>query len=626
MTSLSITRRGALIAGLGASAAACATTPDAGSARFTHGVASGDPTPDRVVLWTRAAPARPETASVPLRWVVAEDASLKSVVAQGETTADAARDYCAKVDVSGLQPGRRYHYGFFAGEVASPVGRTRTLSLGKLDQVKLAVFSCSNYPFGRFHAYADLAARPDVDFAMHIGDYIYEYGGPKSWGEEEGQANGRAHQPPHEIITLDDYRTRYRQYRSDPDLQAAHAAVPWILAWDDHEICNNPWMHGAENHNPDKGEGTWEDRERNAIEAYFEWMPIREPEAGRIRYSIWRRFDFGDLATLAVLETRLTGRDEQLDYRTDLPWIETAYKADENGRMQIVPPDQLIPTPPPGVERLRTAFDMRGPKPIAVRNYARAKALSDKAGPDGKGLPEGYAFRRDVDAFREKLNDPDRHMIAPDQEAWLLGLAADAEKRGAWQLVGTQTVFARQDLFDFAHYYDAPTIAKLQGNRSHARTLERGRLGLPDDLDDWDGYPAQRDRIADAFSSAKAHVVLLSGDSHAFWANEIFDKKGHRAAVEFGGTAVSSPGYPEWEGLNPPLADVYAKAMPAVRFADLMTRGYLLVSVKPDEIVCDMIGTASPSEPEPKAFVLKRWVQKRRDNRGMLPALEERKA
>jgi alkaline phosphatase D len=555
MAKLKITRRGALLAGLGAPAVVSGMARRPAAASFLHGVASGDPLTDRVVIWTRATPASDEAAAIPLRWVVAHDAGLRDVAADGEASADAANDFCAKVDVASLEPGRAYYYGFLAGNVASPVGRTRTLPAGSVEQLRLAVFSCANYPFGRFHAYADMAARGDVDLAIHLGDYIYEYGGEDGWGFAESQLNGRAHEPPHEIVSLEDYRTRYRQYRSDGDLQAAHAAAPWIVTWDDHEIANNPWTDGAQNHNPNSGEGTWADRKAAALRAFFEWMPIREPETGRAREAIWRRFDWGGLASLVMLETRLTGRSRQLDYSSDLP-----------------------------------------------------------RGPDGP----------DAAAFRAKLDDPDRRMIDPAQESWLLETAADAEARGAWTIVGDQILFARLSLPDLARWYDAETLARMGENGYVAALMERGRLGLPGNLDFWDGYAAQRDRIADALSAANAHAVLLAGDNHAFWVNEVRDRAGARAACEFATTSVTSPGYEtEFTGLTPSIGEVYAEGIAETRYMDGFSRGYLTLTITPDEVVCDLIATSLPSEAETRSSVLRRFVQRRRNAQGVLPALEE---
>jgi alkaline phosphatase D len=273
---------------------------------FAHGVASGDPQADRVVLWTRVS-VRGGTR-VPVRWSIAADEGMKRVVASGEVAALPARDHCVKIDALGLEPARRYYYRFEAEGERSPVGTTRTLPAATVARLRFAVASCANFPFGYFNAYACIARRPDLDAVLHLGDYLYEYA-PGTYGD--GRALGRAHLPARELVTLDDYRTRYAQYRTDPDLQAAHAAHPWICVWDDHESANNSWRDGAENHNPDKGEGDWSLRRAAAERAYFEWMPIREVPSAR-GTATYRSFRYGGLADLIMLDTRLHGRDRQL--------------------------------------------------------------------------------------------------------------------------------------------------------------------------------------------------------------------------------------------------------------------------------------------------------------------------
>lgn len=308
-------------------ATAVATTGSlaSGSARalpvspFPQGVASGDPLADRVILWTRVVPADP-AHSVPVRWRIAEDEAMQKVVNGGETTALPWRDHCVKVDAAGLEPGRTWHYQFEAEGVKSPVGRTRTLPTGTVAALRFAVASCSNYPFGYFNAYASIARRDDLDAVLHLGDYIYEYA-PGDYGN--GSELGRAHLPAKEIVTLDDYRQRHAQYKSDPDLQEAHRLHPWITVWDDHESANNAWSDGAQNHNPDKGEGTWLDRRRSAERAYFEWMPIREQLGARGSWT-YRSFRYGDLCDLIMLDTRLHGRSEQVSDRKNKAAIDAA--------------------------------------------------------------------------------------------------------------------------------------------------------------------------------------------------------------------------------------------------------------------------------------------------------------
>ncbi len=267
---------------------------------FAYGVASGDPLSDRVILWTHVTS---EANRVAVRWVIADDAALTSIVNTGEAAALAAHDHTVKVDADGLTPGRRYYYQFSVAGELSPVGRTRTLPLGAVSRVRFAVASCANYPFGYFNAYARIAARDDLDAVLHLGDYYYEYA-PGVYGS--GVEFDRVPAPAHECVTLADYRERHAQYKSDTDLQAAHAAHPWITVWDDHETADNSYRDGAHNHNPELGEGDWQQRKAAAIRAYYEWMPIRQWAGSDDR--TYRTFHYGDLVDLIMLDTRLHGR------------------------------------------------------------------------------------------------------------------------------------------------------------------------------------------------------------------------------------------------------------------------------------------------------------------------------
>ena len=270
---------------------------------FEHGVASGDPLDERVVLWTRVTTA----SDVPVRWWIATDDRFKNVVNRGEVLSLAAHDHTVKVDAGGLAPGRTYYYKFEANGAESPIGRTRTLPVAAVSRIRFAVASCANYPFGYFNAYARIAARDDLDAVLHLGDYYYEYG-PGTYGS--GDEFGRVPTPPREIVTLADYRERHAQYKSDPDLREAHRLHPWITVWDDHETANDSYRDGAGNHNPENGEGDWPTRRAAAVRAYYEWMPIREQPGSRDR--TFRRFRYGNLVDLVMLDTRLYGRSALL--------------------------------------------------------------------------------------------------------------------------------------------------------------------------------------------------------------------------------------------------------------------------------------------------------------------------
>ena len=276
-------------------------------ASFRHGVASGDPLADAVIVWTRVS--NQDRERVKVRWRVARDAGFKDVVARGRVTTGPERDYTVKIDVTGLEPATEYFYRFETAGETSPTGRTKTLTAGGLEAARFAVVSCSNYAYGYFHVYRDIADQDDLDAVIHLGDYIYEHGAG-GYATEYAEALGRVPEPPVETVTLEHYRARHAQHKADPDSQAMLATLPLIAVWDDHEITNDAWREGAQNH--DAGEGSYADRVRAAVQAYFEWMPIRgAANAGDTR--IYRSFDYGDLVSLVMLDTRLYGRDAQPD-------------------------------------------------------------------------------------------------------------------------------------------------------------------------------------------------------------------------------------------------------------------------------------------------------------------------
>jgi alkaline phosphatase D len=275
---------------------------DDAATTFPNGVASGDPLADRVVLWTRTAP---RSGTVDVDWRIALDPALSRVVGRGTTRTGPLRDFTVKVDGGGLEPATTYYYAFSVGRRRSAVGRTRTLPANRAERLRLAVVSCSNYPYGFFNAYGCIAARPDLDAVLHLGDYTYEF---ENGRYGDGAKLGRLPQPLGETVSLADYRLRYATYRSDPDLREAHRQHPFINVWDDHELANNAWRDGAQNHQPDK-EGPWDARRAAAYQAYLEWMPVREQYGLNPR--LYRSFRFGTLADLVMLDARAL-RDQQV--------------------------------------------------------------------------------------------------------------------------------------------------------------------------------------------------------------------------------------------------------------------------------------------------------------------------
>ena len=429
---------------------------------FQHGVASGDPLSDAVVLWTRVTPAA--EGPVEVWYELALDPNFETRVAAGTFTTGPERDYTVKVDATGLWAGQTYYYVFKCLGRTSLVGRTRTAPTGAVNRLRFAVVSCSNFPSGYFNVYRRLAERPDLAAVLHLGDYIYEYG---------GGSGDRLHEPRYEIVTLSDYRTRYSQYRRDNDLIAAHQQHPFIAVWDDHETTNNSYRDGADNHN--EGEGDWNTRKTAGIQAWFEWMPVREIEEGRI----WRTFKFGDLVDLIMLDTRLWGRDLQA-----------------------------------------------GTGDVSV------------------------------------IEQPDRTLLGDDQALWFDEQLANSESK--WKLVGQQVMMAQFQL---------------------------GEAVL--NTDQWDGYPASRQRFFETLRDAQVNdVVVLTGDIHTSWAMDVSENPYDTAvydpvtgrgsvAVEFVTPSVTSSAL---DAVNPALLDILLENNPHMHWVDLENKGYVLVDVTPERV------------------------------------------
>ncbi len=269
-------------------------------APFYHGVASGDPLSDAVIIWTRVTT---DSISVDVDWRVATDTGMVNIVSSGTVTTDTSKDHTVKVDVTGLQADQFYYYEFTAYNTNSVRGRTRTAPLGNIDSLRFAVVSCSGYPFGYFNAYERITERNDINAVLHLGDYLYESGNSSATPAD------RLVEPTTEIISLEDYRMRHSHYKLDAALMRVHQQYPFICIWDDHETANDSWYGGAQNHT-DSTEGNWFSRKARGIQAYYEWMPLRMPDPTDPE-RIYRKFSYGDLVDLYMLDTRLEGREEQ---------------------------------------------------------------------------------------------------------------------------------------------------------------------------------------------------------------------------------------------------------------------------------------------------------------------------
>ncbi len=282
--------------------------PEACMQPFYHGVASGDPLHDKVIIWTRVTPQGQSQAPIIVSWKMATDTAMTNLVQSGSVITTVERDFTVKIDVSGLQPDTWYYYEFYAQGGRSIQGRTRTAPAPSQmkNDVRFAVVSCANLEAGFFNAYGSLAERMDFDAVLCLGDYIYEY---ETGGYSPNATSERYFEPVHEIVSLEDYRMRYSIYKLDPDLRRLHQLAPWFCIWDDHESANDSWTGGAENHNA--GEGNWNARVSAAKQAYFEWLPIRDNVVEGL-YEIYRTIPYGQLVDLIMLDTRLQGRDEQV--------------------------------------------------------------------------------------------------------------------------------------------------------------------------------------------------------------------------------------------------------------------------------------------------------------------------
>ena len=267
---------------------------------FKHGVASGDPDTDRAIIWTRVT--TEGSASQPLSWRVSADADMSEVVASGETVARAEDDFTTQVDVGGLQPDKHYWYEFSAGDETSPTGRFRTLPALGGEHIRFAAVSCAKYNSGFFNGYARIAERDDLNFVLHLGDYIYEASQTPPASQTPGADIGRPFDPVHECVTLDDYRRRYAQYHSDPDTQAVHAAHAMLLSLDDHEFADGAWCGGSDEHKPER-DGPWEDRRAAAFQARREWLPDRLPDPAHLD-RVFRSVSLAGLADLFLIDTR----------------------------------------------------------------------------------------------------------------------------------------------------------------------------------------------------------------------------------------------------------------------------------------------------------------------------------
>jgi alkaline phosphatase D len=483
---------------------------------FAHGVASGDPLSDRVILWTRVTATG--TQDLEADWTVAEDSAFTKVTTSGTVRFGAGSDFTVKVDATGLAANKAYYYRFNCRGVTSPVGRTKTLPTGTVTRARFAVFSCTNYPAGYFNVYGDAAKFDDIDVGLHLGDYIYEYAAG-GYASQDAATLGRVSQPANEIITLTDYRRRYQQYRSDADLQAVHARLPFITVWDDHELANDAWTGGAENHDP-ATEGLWLGRRQMAIQAYHEWMPIRVPDASKPD-QIYRSFDFGNLLSLHMLDTRVIGRDKQLSF---------ASYADAAGNFDGAAFAAAVGSP--------------------TRQLMGAAQTTWLQGQMSKSTATWQILGQQVLMARMLLPAP----MVLTSSGYAVYLAIAAKVRAGVALSAAE----QQQL-------DAPKV--------------------PYNLDAWDGYQAARETVLTMARTLNKNLVVLAGDTHNAWASDLQDINGQAVGVEFGVPSVTSPGFESYFPTAAPaaVAGGMEQLIGPLQYAETVSRGFVVLTVTPTE-------------------------------------------
>lgn len=541
-----LNRRQALLGATAISltASGCGTSrpaPPEPDGHFRHGVASGEPDTASVVLWT----AITEDGGGERGVQVARDADFTDIVFEEFETLTYIRMNpvtTVKIIASDLDPGTRYYYRFRFNGAYSPVGVTRTLPDGDIDAFGIAVCSCSNYPAGYFNAYAELAGRGDVDLVLHLGDYIYEYamGG---YGTDDAEEMGRVPVPAHECLSQADYAARHALYKSDPDLQAAHAAAPWFIMWDDHEVANDAWTGGAENH--DDGEGSWTERRDAALRAFHDWNPTREPDD---LIGTARRIEIGNLATIALTESRLSARDRQLTFDS-------------------------FPIPA-----------------------------------DSEDTPDNRA--RVADWLRDVVGDPSREMLGAPQIAEIAsGFAASRAAGKPWQILGGQVLLGRVTMPNYVEVLPGwlKWLVRRRDDLAWAYVL-RSRFESPFNLDSWDGYPAERERLYAALHDASGPFIALAGDTHNFWTCDLRDAAGERRGFEFGTSSITSPS--PFEGI--PAPGVHFGRITEANNAEILhhdpyAKGFMHLTLTPDAVTTEFVEVSTVKRRGYSAATESRW-------------------
>lgn len=581
---------------------------------FLHGVKSGDPLRDKLIIWTRITPldkngkeidihndagTDPNTYPKPLHIIfeVATDAKFQNLVNRGETWAKAESDYTVKIDATYLNADTRYYYRFISGGAYSPVGRAKTLALYETTpkQVKFAVFSCANYPNGFFNAYDAASKIEDLDAALHLGDYIYEYGKYKDDDFNKkipGYANKNAKKIGRELpdnnnrecIKLADYRRRYKLYSSDSGSQELHSKVPMIVVWDDHEVCDDTYRDGAANHNPEKGEGDYSERVRQALQAYYEWLPIRpvdpyasydQPPYPDNPRKIYREFNFGNLVSLYMLETRLTARTKQSGMMGVL--LGTAKAGLKNANNKLLGDEQ------------RQWLENK-----IKRSEAKWQVLGQQVLMGRMQLPVDLLY------LAQKLKIV---IDVPTIKGYIEDITGSVYSDSYNLKPATKNLFNNM-LATFEEMARDKTIIKANPSATIDSRLWRAMQDpTPYNPDAWDGYWHERENILKAFlkraedlsktnASKTTNLVVLAGDTHNAWASDLYldDTKKTPVGVEFACSSVSSPGMEEYlgylgrQGKMGVVEDSIKKLCDGLRYCNLTDRGFMEVTFTEKEV------------------------------------------
>ena len=471
---------------------------------FNHGVASGDPLEDRVILWTRVTPQQAGPVEAILE--ISEDDNFSKIAYSKKLRTSSLSDYTIKYDFLAKQycdSDKGFFYRFRAGSSISEIGKSKTFSKNTVS-TKIGVFSCSNFPAGYFNAYQAAAEKNDLDLWLHLGDYLYEYpmGG---YATDNAEKLGRTPSPMHEMITLSDYRQRHAQYKLDQGSIALHKHAPLIAVWDDHEFSNDAWKKGAENHSEDGSEGDFYARRSAAIKAYYEWMPIREQQNKR---RIFREFKIGKLIHLIMLDTRQYGRDKQLQ-----------------------PKDYL-----------------------SESGFNQAKFYND-------------------------LNSKNRELLGAEQLSWIENSVL--KSNAAWTIFGQQVLMAKLKFPDISKMLKTEEIPNFL--KPYLKFLG---LGIPSNLDAWDGYPAARNSLYKLMKNAKKKFISLAGDTHNSWVSELENQSGKKVGIELGAPSVTSPGITDILNLDQnKFVDSIVKINKELQWMDPSNRGYLFLNCMENKII-----------------------------------------